>query len=1076
MTQLDSSVDVPVRLVQASGDAYDQLDSANSAVVDRVVADTRPTVIRGCPGSGRTSVALNIAKRLYEQADGDVLVVVPDRLRADLLQVAGERAIPGVVRPVRTPVSLAFDYTSRWFVERMNPLPAPQLKTGAREDSDLTRAIDDGLVQWPSELSEETLQMPEFRMEVRNLMARARESGWSGADLETIGRKIRRGMWISTGQLMEKWAEQAGNADSPDEPPLYDSAGLQELAAEIISTWNNRKIHEGVTSELNAPAAVVVDDLQDCTGATLALLEALHGVGTRIIATADPDVAVATYRGGEPHLDGRLIQKIDATVELLGPTHRGNQALRKVVQKVTEQVTVQDAAMRRTMGSYDASTDASGLSVKVYGSQAQENNAIARTILRYQLGYGPGTTGTVPLANQAVVVRSSADVNRIRFGLLRNGIPTTVRRRALTYSSDPVTSTMLQLLDGNSADIGSEHELLDRVLRSPLINARMTDIRRITDFYRAHVDPQKTPLINIVEDIVNEEDGTDKVRQKASEYGLDQTLTHLIKAFHLIKLGRKLRAESPQVALWQLWELADVTELWARRALRPGVDSEVFDERLDAVVSLFRTADVWEQRQPDVVAEKFAHALLEERLPTDTLAETGQRPNGVQVLTVAQAIGQDWDVVYIAGMQDGHWPNLTLRDRLSRAGEVTELANGNIELEALSHDGASARTMRKAALVEEYRLLAAAVSRARQALHISAVQSDDEAPSFVLNNLAKWAGTPLEDGIHIPVTQVEPGIDTRSLVARLRQALGKTKNEDLQEWYATLLAVLADEGIHLANPASWNGVGGLTPEAPETNEPVTLSPSQIEMLVQCPARWFLTRHGGDKPWNEKAAIGTLVHEIAEELPEADLDEMLERLDELWDDELFPRDTALGKREYESIVEKVEKLANYLVSWRGKNVLIEHPVFQKVNVGGETFNIAGRLDRIEQTPDGVVITDIKTGSVPTKEDTVAHLQLAAYQFALNAQNVAINKARLLALSQGKPENWIQPNLFTEGEFSITRNKKINIGETRQELEKQIATAARIARGSIFPPITGSHCSHCPVKQMCPVMDEGLRTLE
>lgn len=1079
MTVLDSAT-VPVRLSKpSSGASFASLDDANRSIVDEVAAGSGPVVVRGCPGSGRTTVALHIAKLLHESLDGEVLLVVPDRLRADLLQTAGEQAMPGTVRPVRTPVSLAFTFTSKWFVEREDPRPAPQLLTGAVEDAELAKAIEAGLVDWPDQLAPETLQMADFRMEVRNLMARTREAGWDGAKLEAVGRQIGRGMWISTGQLMQRWAQLAASSKNPDEPPRYDSANLQELAAKLIENWTVAAEAEGVTAPLEIPAAVVVDDLQDCTGATLALLNALHHAGTRIIATADPDVAVATYRGGEPHLDGRLIEALGASVFELGPTHRGNQAMRSVVQKVTQQVTVRDSATRRKMGAVDSGTDPSGLSVHVYGSRAQESNAIARMIQRYQLGYGPGISRPVPLKNQAVVVRSSGDVNRIRFGLMRNGIQTTVRRRAITYAAEPVTAILLQMLDGTMVEALPDREMFDRVLRSPLINARMSDIRKITDLYRATVDPDVESPLLIAEFIsIDEDAATADLSARISAHGLTQTAGQMVRALKLIHAGRKSRSESPQVALWELWQIADVADKWFEAALQPGVESEVFDERLDAVVSLFRSADVWEQRNPGGNAEHFAHELLEQMLPTDTLAQTGQRPEGVHVLTVAQAIGQAWDVVYIAGVQDGHWPNLTLRDRLSRAGEVTELANGNVDLQTLAAHGATTRVMRRAALVEEYRLLAAAVSRAGQALHISAVQSDDDAPSFILNNLAKWTGTQLVDGTHIPITQVAPGIDTRSLVARLRQAHAQAEDDAKRSWYATLLATLAVEGVKLADPFNWNGIGGPTPQPSERPEIVSMSPSQIERLVECPARWFLTRHGGDIPAGSAIKLGNLVHTIAERLPEGELDEMLQMLEDLWPDDDFPRDTTLGQAKFASIEEMVVKLANYLISWRGQTVEIEQPINEIIEVDGEKLRVSGRLDRLEHTDNGVIITDIKTGEVGTVGGTLDNLQLATYQFALHQRGTNIVEARLLALAKSKPENYRQHNLFANTQIPGPKKSDppISIPEKREELGQIIAEAARIAKGNRFVPVPGRYCGYCPVRNICPIQNEGMRTLE
>ncbi|MCW1043356.1 hypothetical protein OJ597_13340, partial [Streptococcus anginosus] len=80
-------------------------------------------------------------------------------------QSAGEHALPGIVRPVRTPVALAYSFVSKWYVERKDPQPAPQLLTGAQEDLALTEAIEAQLVEWPESLND-ALGMPEFRMQI----------------------------------------------------------------------------------------------------------------------------------------------------------------------------------------------------------------------------------------------------------------------------------------------------------------------------------------------------------------------------------------------------------------------------------------------------------------------------------------------------------------------------------------------------------------------------------------------------------------------------------------------------------------------------------------------------------------------------------------------------------------------------------------------------------------------------------------------------------------------------------------------------------------------------------------------
>ncbi|MDU5230832.1 PD-(D/E)XK nuclease family protein [Actinomyces sp.] len=1059
-----------VRLALGRPADFGVLDQANGEVVHQVVSHDGPAVIRGCPGSGRTSVAIEVAHQLREKLGGDVFILAPDRLRVDLLQSAGEHALPGIVRPVRTPVALAYSFVSKWYVERKDPQPAPQLLTGAQEDLALAEAIEAQLVEWPESLND-ALGMPEFRMQIRNLMARAREAGWDGHKLESVGHDLEREIWVATGRLMQIWQEQSLR-ESGDTVSHFESAELQERAAQIITRWHEDAGSEAVVANLGAPAAVVVDDLQDCTRATLSLLEALHAVGTRVVVTADSDVAVSVYRGGEPHLDVRFADRLGAKSFYLGPTHRGNQTLRAVVQRVSEQTTVRHDARHRLMGAVDSREDSSGLSVNTYGSAAQEANAIARMITRYQLGRGLGISRSVPLDRQVVITRNSADVKRLHFSLMRNGIESTIRSRATVYAANQTTSILLLLL--SSDPFGpTDFELFDRLLRSPLVNAHTAKLRKLSDVYRARIDADVKSVLQMCEDLASDKPEVQALKEYVRKVGLAEVLDDVTKAFDLLKLGRKVRSESPQIALWELWELADVTEEWRQRAIRPGTDSAVFDERLDAVVSLFRSADVWQQRNPGASAEHFSSEFLSQRLPTDTLAQTGKRPIGVQILTVSEAVGQEWDVVYLASMQDGTWPNLALRDQLSQAGDIAQLRSLSPHEWANQKSWNTGRARRKARLTEEYRQLAAAVSRAKSALHVSAVQNEDDVPSQFVYRLAKWVGTPLIDGYHLPVTPVPSGIDTRSLVGTLRQKLAQRLVEDDAHLYASLLALLALAGIDQANPRVWNGVGGLTPTADESKQMVTLSPSQIETLIDCPAKWFLTRHGGSVPASEAILTGNLVHKLAEEWSEADFEELKSHLDELWDDEYFDRETSLGMAEYESTLEKVKKLADYLEAWKGKTVDIEHPFAQVVDIGGTKLRIAGRIDRLEHTEDGVVVTDIKTGRVPSQKETQNHLQLAAYQFALNARGENVQKARLLALREKSPDKYIQHSLFNKGE---RKDSDPVVSDQRERLAEVIKLAAEIAAGNTFLATPNANiCRSCPVKNICPAQDEGRRTL-
>ncbi len=45
---------------------------------------------------------------------------------------------------------------------------------------------------------------------------------------------------------------------------------------------------------------------------------------------------------------------------------------------------------------------------------------------------------------------------------------------------------------------------------------------------------------------------------------------------------------------------------------------------------------------------------------------------------------------------------------------------------------------------------------------------------------------------------------------------------------------------------------------------MTLSPSTVQMLSDCPLRWLLERHGGSAGRDVRSALGSLVHALVSE--------------------------------------------------------------------------------------------------------------------------------------------------------------------------------------------------------------------
>ena len=1070
------------------------VDADGQRVLDRM-AEGSNVVVLGAPGTGKTSLALRL---LAEAVAGgrDAVLLAPTRARADCLRGRAAHLLreghgDGVVR-VRTPAALALTILTTSLTMRPDPLPPPVLLAGAEEDSVLASMIS--TVTWPG-LPTEATGSRAFRSELRNLLARAGELGVNADELADLGRRLEVPVWGPASQLLRTWdAQGRASAERRAQTRKMDTARLQDRAVEALSSWDS----DVVTVPRPVPDLVLVDDYQDCTAATARLLTALatpdpDGHRAQIVVLGDPDVAVETFRGGTPSL---LIAAEDhsglgAARLQLTTCYRGNPGIAAVVADQSARVPVtgttahrqttlapQSSARLSSGGSDDERpAAAAGVEVILASSTWQEHAHVARALRLEHVHHG------IAWSQMAVIARSAADAETLARDLRRRGVPLASRTPAVLLRAEPAAAALLDIVRAAIRDqLGGHGEPPQRdaaitLLTSPLVGLTTMDLRRLRR--RLRQDPEATATrvsgtetwarigadAALLALLADTEQASAFARSLDGE-PLSTQADRLLTAARIIEALRAATGETPadaprdvEALLWAAWNASDRAEVWRATALLPSASpvrsllSEAAEHDLDVVTALFKRAEVWAERHPGQDASCFLAELDAEVLPSDSVAPQGRRPEGVAVMTPAGCAGQEWELVVVAGLERDRWPDLRLRDSLTRTGLLVDAVTGRLTAgttapgDGTGGSGAMAAA-RAQVRADERRMLIMALSRATRRLLLTATADAEHAPSPFLTEIAHRAGIALTDADGAPLLSPDTGdLTLRGLVGELRHAAicGNLETATDTErrrcrGAVDLLADLARQGVSGADPATWIGVAGPTSHTPlvAQGERIRVSPSDVEGLAACPLKWFLTRNGGSAPASDAQALGSLIHEIAERAESEHLrgpalrEAFEERLTHLG----YPA-TWQGGLAADRARAMIERLDAYLSDCDALGIRadVERPVRSDVDIPLRVLSpevreraglrmpmegpdavpvrISGRIDRLERLggspgddPDDtagigrngtVRVIDLKTGQRVPK-DVQRHPQLATYRLALSAQGLDVVGGALVLLGK------------------------------------------------------------------------------
>jgi ATP-dependent exoDNAse (exonuclease V) beta subunit len=445
----------------------------------------------------------------------------------------------------------------------------------------------------------------------------------------------------------------------------------------------------------------------------------------------------------------------------------------------------------------------------------------------------------------------------------------------------------------------------------------------------------------------------------------------------------------------------------------------------------------------------FLSEIAQENIVTDVITAKGIRPDVVQILTVHSAKGLQFKRVFVAGIQEGIWPNLKQRSTLLGAERLVERIRHSEEMAQIAFEMMTAKSLAE----DEKRLFDVATSRASEQLYISAISREEDSPSsFFLDAL--------ESGDFAPITfkDARP-LTTNALVASLRRSL----RTDRAPVAASLLSTLSASDIAVANPDNWLGSRPISTEAPLVGEGETvyISPSAAESFETCGLKWLLERNGGSNGDSTAQLLGSVIHEYARlKVEGSDItDEFLyQSLEKSWP--LITDSTGwISNHQLQRAQKMLQRFAQYhrdaTRDVEGVELTFE---FELGNA-----KVRGSVDRLEVDSDGkFYVVDFKTGKAITKKEAAKNLQLACYQLAvvLNAfekkfDQPAVSGSHLVFLGH-------------ESKEVATRERTPIDVEVVQENLMEIATAMS---APVFYAKKNEFCGFCPVKSSCPLHLEG-----
>ncbi len=1011
--------------------------------------------VLGGPGTGKSSLLVDAAiahitagvdpeSVLLLTGSGRISVRARSALTTALLRARDTGPCRAAVREplVRTVHGYAYAVLRR-AAERTGDAP-PRLVTSAEQDAIIRELLagdlEDGpnaTTTWPAHLWP-ALSTAGFAAELRNLLARCAERGMDPQQLERLGRRCGRPEWTAAGQFARQYEQvmllraAVGMAAPQATAPALGAAELVGAALEAFAVEP-----ELLAAERARIRVLLVDDAQQLDPQAARLVRVLAAGAELALMAGDPNQAVFGFRGGEPV--GLLSD--DSPSVTLTVSHRCAPAVARAVSGI---------ARRLPGGSGGRQIDGTGsedgsVTVRLAASAHAEAAVIADALRRAHLIDG------VPWSQMAVIVRSvPRAAARLPRALAAAGVPVAIPANGVPLSAEPAAQALLAVLAATADGLDGERALT--LLTGPIGRVDPVSLRQLRRTLQ-RTESNRTP-------------------GRFGELLVEALTGHAPLPGALRRVRAVLDAaarchrdgQDPRYTLWAAWHRSGLQRRWLAASQRGGPVGAQAVRDLEAVTALFDITGQYVSRTSGVSLRGLVEHVAALQLP-GVGGEPESPAEQVRVLSAHAALGHEWDLVVIAGLQDGLWPNTVPRGGVLATQRLVDVLDGVTEN----------ASVRAPLLAEERRLLVAAMGRARRRLLVTAVDSDTDGagleaalPSVFFSEVAHWAGGGDDPAAVQPISAPRV-LSAAALVGRLRSVVcapDGAVDDAARDCAATQLARLARAGVAGADPAGWHGLIPLSTSEPlgDGDDPVTLTPSTLQTLNDCPLRWLAERHGGTNMRELRSTVGSVIHALIAE-PGKTESQLLTELDRVWQHLPFDAQWYSANE-----LARHRGMIQAFVEWRAQTRTQLTEVGTEVEVAGAlgAVRVRGRVDRLERDAAGrLVVVDIKTGKTPvSKDDAQQHAQLAMYQLAVAEGLMSAGSA------DREPGGARLVYLGKTGANGVTEREQDPltpaVGEEWRNLVEQAAAATA---GPQFIARRNDGCAHCPIRPACPAHADG-----